>query len=270
MLISTFAFSIMNLVVKLLPHIPANELILFRSLISLGLSYYTIRKLKLNPFGNNKKSLFLRGLFGTIALTCYFFTIQNIPLASAVTLQHLSPIFTAILAFLILGERLAPIQVLFFLLAFVGVAIVKGFDDRIDLLYFILGIASSVFAGLAYTYVRKLAKTDHPIVVVFFFPLVAIPAMLIFSAFNWVTPAGMDWFYIVLMGICTQVGQLYMTKALHTETANKVIILKYLNIIYALIFGFFILGETHGFYSLMGIALVLSGIVLNVAYKRKA
>lgn len=254
----------------MLPHIPANELILFRSLISLGLSYYTIRRLKLNPFGNNKKSLFLRGFFGTIALTCYFFTIQNMPLASAVTLQHLSPIFTAILAFLILGEKIAPIQILFFLLAFGGVALVKGYDERVDTLYFILGIVAAVFAGLAYTFVRKLGKTDHPIVVVFFFPLVAIPAMLVFSAFNWVTPHGMDWVYLLLMGICTQVGQLYMTKALHTEKANKVIILKYLNIIYALIFGFFILGETHGFYTLIGIGLVLSGIVLNVTYKQKS
>lgn len=269
MLISTLAFSIMNLVVKLLPHIPATELILFRSFISLGLSYYTIRRLKINPFGNNKTTLILRGVFGTIALTCYFFTIQNIPLASAVTLQHLSPIFTAILAFVILGEKLAPIQIVFFIMAFAGVAMVKGFDERVDLLYFILGIIAAVFAGLAYTMVRKLGKTDHPIVVVFYFPLVAIPAMLVFTAFNWVTPQGMDWFYLGLMGICTQVGQLYMTKALHTEKANKVIILKYLNIIYALVFGFFILGETHGFYSMMGIALVLSGIVLNVAYKPK-
>lgn len=270
MLISTLAFSIMNLVVKVISHIPPTELILFRSLISFGLSYYTIRKLKINPFGNNKKSLILRGVFGTIALTCYFYTIQNIPLASAVTLQHLSPIFTAFLAVFMLGEKLAPIQVVFFILSFAGVALVKGFDERINLLFFMLGLSSAVFAGLAYNFVRKLAKTDHPIVVVFYFPLIAIPVMLVLSFFNWVTPTGWDWAYIILMGICTQVGQLYMTKALHAEKANKVIILKYLNVIYALIFSVFLLGETYSFLALLGIILVLSGIVLNVSYKQKA
>lgn len=145
----------------------------------------------------------------------------------------------------------------------------KGFDDRISLLYFILGLSSAIFAGLAYNFVRKLGKTDHPIVVVFYFPLVAIPVMLVFSAFNWVTPSGWDWVLIMLMGICTQAGQLYMTKALHTEKANKVIIIKYLNVIYALIFSVFLLGEIYSYLALLGIMLVLSGIVLNVTYKQK-
>jgi len=98
MLLSTFFFSLMNLSIKFVPHIPAFELILFRSVISLVLSYGLIHYKGLNPLGNNRKFLLLRGFFGMLSLTTFFFTLQKLPLASAVTLQYLSPIFTVLFA----------------------------------------------------------------------------------------------------------------------------------------------------------------------------
>src|SRR5687767_14675953 len=92
MSIATFCIALMNLSIKMVSHIPAVEVILFRSVISLAASYVMIRKLKLHPLGNNRKFLLLRGFFGMISLTTFFFTLQKMPLAGAVTLQYLSPI----------------------------------------------------------------------------------------------------------------------------------------------------------------------------------
>jgi len=157
----------------------------------------------------------------------------------------------------------------FFLISFAGVAMVKGFDARINIGYLALGLTSAVFAGMAYTFVRKLKDTDHPVVVVLYFPIVAIPVVGIWSLFNWVTPHSIEWLYLLLIGIFTQIGQVYLTKSLHAEATGKVIILKYMNVIYALIFGFFIIGERHSFWSLAGIFLVIAGIILNVTFKQK-
>ncbi|MBI1288023.1 MAG: EamA family transporter [Flavobacteriales bacterium] len=270
MLISTFAFSLMQLCVKYLHHLPTHELILFRSAISLILSLSYLLPKKINPLGVNRKFLLLRGVFGVTALSLFFITLQHIPLASAVTIQYLSPVFTAIIAIFMLDEKMRPVQWLFFGLAFVGVAFMKGFDERVSLFYLLLGLGSALFAGAAYNCIRIVKDTDHPLVVVLYFPLVATPIMLVLSYFNWVTPIGWDWLLLLLLGIFTQIGQVFMTKALQLEKANLVTSMKYLGSIYALAYGYFLFGESYDLFGLLGILLVLAGVILNVTLKPKA
>ncbi len=266
MLLAGLAFAVMQVCVKYLVRIPAHEIILFRSVITLVLSLSWLVYHRVPIWGNNRKLLWLRGIFGIIALTSFVITLKHIPLASAVTLQNLSPIFTIFLAQFILGEKVRKWQWLFFGISFVGIAFIKGFDPRISGFYLGIGLLSAVFAGLAYNCVRKLKDTDHPVVVVLYFPLIATPVMGGYSLFHWVTPLGYDWFWLILMGICTQLGQVFMTLSLRAEEANKVSGLKHMGAIYGLILGYFLFDETYALLSLLGIALVLAGVVLNTYY----
>ena len=268
MLGSTLAFAFMQICVKYLPHIPAHELILFRSIISIVLSVAILQKLGIPLLGNNKKVLMMRGIFGTTALLLFFYTLQKIPLASAVTLQYLSPIFTALFAAIFLKEKMKIKQWLYFGVSFAGVAFIKGFDERISLTFMLIGICSAMFSGMAYTCIRQLKDTEHPVVVVLYFPLVAIPIMSVLSYLNWVTPQGVDWFYLFLMGLFTQIAQILMTKGIQTGVANKMISLKYVGTIYALAIGYLLFGESYGIMSLLGIAMVIAGVVLNLWNKR--
>ena len=152
----------------------------------------------------------MRGIFGTTALLLFFYTLQNIPLASAVTLQYLSPIFTAIFAAIFLKEKMKMKQWLYFGISFFGVALIKGFDERISLTFMLIGICSAMFSGIAYTCIRQLKDTEHPLVVVLYFPMVSIPIMSVLSYLNWVPPKGSDWLYLLLMGIFTQIAQEYL------------------------------------------------------------
>lgn len=270
MLISTFAFSLMTLFVKFIPDIHAFEIIFFRSLISLIISFTALRMKRIYPLGVNKKYLILRGLFGVTALTLFFVTLQNVPLANAVTIQYLSPIFTAIFAVFLLGEKLKWLQGLFFFISFCGVLMIKGFDDRISNTYLLLGITSAIFAGLAYNCIRKVKDTDHPLVVVLYFPLVATPVMAVLSYFNWKTPSLNELIILLGIGIATQFGQVFMTKALQAESAAKISAMKYIGIIYALFYGYLFFEETYSNQALIGIGLVIIGVILNVIYKTTA
>lgn len=269
MLISTFAFSIMTLMVKFLDNIHAFEIIFFRSLFSLVVSFAMLRYQKISPFGVNKKYLLLRGVFGVIALTLFFITLQNIPLANAVTIQYLSPIFTAIFAIFMLKERLRWVQGLFFLVSFGGIVLIKGFDDRISMLYLGLGLCSALFAGLAYNCIRKVKDTDHPLVVVLYFPLFATPIMAVLSYFYWTTPDATEIIILLVIGMATQIGQVYMTKALQRENAAKMSAMKYIGTVYALMYGYLFFDETYSSQALMGIGLVILGVLLNVMYKTR-
>jgi len=271
MLISSFAFSLMHLCVKALPHIPVFELVFFRSVVSLLISFTSLKHKKIPLFGNNKKTLLARGLFGVTALTLFFITLQNIPLAGAVTIQYLSPIFTAFFAIFILKEKIENRQWFFFALAFLGVLTLKGFDisGQISFKYVGIGLISACFSGVAYNCIRLLRTTENPLVVVFYFPLVATPIMAILSYFNWVQPQGTDWIYLLLLGIITQVAQIYMTKGIQSDKAGNIMTYKYVGVLFAFGYGYLFFGETYSLLSIFGILLLLSGVLLNAVFKYK-
>lgn len=197
----------------------------------------------------------------------YFVTLQKIPLASATTIQYLSPIFGTIAAFLILKEKVYPWQWILFAVSFVGAALVKGFDPRVDLLYFFLGLGSALFSGLAYTCVRMLKDSDHPYVIVMYFPMLAIPIMVIWCIFDWYMPQGWEWILLILVGIFTQIAQVNMTKALQLERLSVISSMKYLGVGFALMYGYLFFGETYDWQAMLGILLVLTGVLLNVFLK---
>ncbi|NNC86198.1 MAG: DMT family transporter [Bacteroidia bacterium] len=269
MILAGFTFSLMTLAVKFLSHIPAFELVFFRSLISLVLSIILLKFYNIPMFGNNKKWLFLRGFFGMIALTLFFITLQNLPLASAVSISYLSPIFTIIFGIFILGERVKSLQWIFFIVSFLGAVLIKGFDTNIAWFYILLGVASAIFSGLAYNCVRKVKDTDDALVVVFYFPLVAMPITGVYSAFNWVMPSGVDWLFILALGLFTQIAQVLMTKSLQGEKLAKISVLKYLGVIYALIYSLLIFNESYSIVNLLGMLLVLLGVLLNLGFQNK-
>ncbi len=269
MLFATFFFALMNVGVKYLSHIPAVEIVFFRSLVSLVISFTFLKIKRIKPWGNNKKILLIRGLSGAIALILFFITIQSIPLASAVTIQFMVPIFTAILGIFIVKEKVRGWQWFFFAFSFAGVLFIQGVDVRITPLYVVIGIVAAFFAGVAYNMIRKLSVSEHPMVIVFYFPLVTLPVTAIYVATHWVNPTNIEWGILLFVGLVTQFAQYFMTMAFQNEELSKIASMKYLGIVYALLFGSILFGETHDFYSYLGMGIVLSGVLLNILYKQK-
>jgi drug/metabolite transporter (DMT)-like permease len=269
MLLAVFFFSLMNVFVKLLPHIPAVEIVFFRALVSLVISIVLLKIYKINFWGNNKKVLILRGVTGMIALVFYFKLIQSIPLASAVTILFLAPIFTNILGIFIVKEKVHPMQWVFFMVSFLGILFVRGFDTRIQPIHLIIGIAASIFSGLAYNFIRKLKTSEHPLVIIFYFPLITMPFTGAYASLDWVKPDGMDWLILILVGVFTQTAQYFMTRSYQSEELSKVANLRYLSIIFALSYGFFIFNENYNMLTYVGIFLAVLGVLLNLWYKKK-
>lgn len=267
MLLAGIFFALMQVLVKNIPHLPAVEIVFFRSLISLVATYVILKRKRVPLFGNNKKLLMIRGASGALALIMFFYTLQNIPLASAVTLQYLSPIFTAILGIFIAKENIKPIRLFYFALAFGGVLMIQGFDPRMSMEFLLIGVGSAFFAGTAYNIIRKLKGSEHPLVIVFYFPLVTLPIVGVWSYFKWVMPSGWDWLILAAIGTFTQMAQYYMTLAYQHANLAKIASLNYIGIVYALIFGFIFFGETFNLLTYTGMGLVLLGVILNIRSK---
>ena len=91
--------------------------------------------------------------------------------------------------------------------------------------------------------------------------------MAVLTYFNWTTPTLIEFGYLLVIGIATQIGQTFMTKALQAESAAKISAMKYVGIIYALSYGVFIFNEKYSSQTLIGIGFVIIGVILNVWYK---
>ncbi len=268
-LLSTFALAIMNIFAKLLAHLPFIEVVMFRGFFSLVACYYILKRRKINLWGNNKKLLIARGLFGTCGLVLYFYTLQEMPLATVVTLQYLSPIFSTILSIFMLGETAKPIQFLFLLISFSGVLIMKGFDSNISYFLLFIGVLSAAFSSIAYNIIRKLKDSDNPLVIVFYFPLITIPIVTPYVIYSWEMPHGIDWIYLFIVSATTHLAQYYMTKAYQAEKLSKVANLNYIGTIYALLSGYFLFNESFSIWSIIGIFFVVLGAILSSFYKEK-
>lgn len=269
MLLSTFFFALMNVFIKLIPEIPAMEIVFFRCLVSMIICFIGIKRAQTDWLGNSRLLLFLRGAFGTSALYLFFITLQNIPLASSVTISYLSPVFTTVIAIFLLKEKVYALQWIFFVVSIIGVFVMKGFDSRIPPFYFVTGIASGFFSALAYNMVRSLKGKEHPLVVVLHFQLVGVVVGFFITLFNFRLPNLYEAVLLLGIGLATHLGQVYLTKALQAEKIAKVSILNYLGIIYALFFGWLMFGETYSLQTALGILLVTAGVAGSVVYGRR-
>jgi drug/metabolite transporter (DMT)-like permease len=288
-ILSGLCFIVVNFFVKLLgagdsqdlveglQRYPGHELVLARSVVSFIISLIVIKQRKLPIFGNNKKWLIIRGLAGTIALTIFFYTIHYLPLAIASTIQYLAPIFTVILAMIILKEKVKALQWFFIGLSFTGVALIaldkitgnnSGPED-ISFFWLGLGIIAAVFSGLAYTAIIKLKSTDAPITIVFYFPMIAMPIMILLCFYSFTMPRGIEWLFLLIIGIFTQFAQILMTRALHLGSASTITPFQYLGAIYAFLIGYFVFDETLSLIVNIGIFLVVAGVIVNAVLRKR-
>jgi drug/metabolite transporter (DMT)-like permease len=269
MFLSTFTFFLANVCVKQIVHIPAMEIVFFRCLLASTFCFVGLRHARADWRGTNHKLLLLRGIFGTTALYLFFITLQNIPLASAMTIQYLSPIFTTIIAIFFLGESVPRLQWLFYALAFAGVLLIERFDPRISPFFLAIGIISAFCSGMAYNLVRSMKGKEHPLTVVLHFQLVGVVAGFVSLFFSFRVPTGWDWAYIVLIGIFSQLGQMFLTNALQKERVAGVAIINYTGLIYALLAGSIVFAEPQSAESLAGMLLVVFGVLLSVVYSNR-
>ena len=266
MLISSVGFAAMYILAKQLEGYGGYMLVFFRGLgtFLLAISYLIFKKVSL--VGNAPKWLLARGLTGAASLTLFFLAIPYVPITAAVAIRYLSPLFAIMFAMLWLGERVKPIQWLYFAIAFAGVVLLKGVDARIGGLGLVLILSSALLGGVTFAIIRKIGTSEHPLVIVSYFTgfatLIGLSALLL-EIEPWQMPQGNDWLWLIGLGIVGFIGQIFMTIAMQTEVASKVMPLKYFEAIFLLIFSFSLLGETYGPVALLGMALILAGNIAN-------
>ena len=277
MILSAFGFSLMAVCVKLASTqgIPVLEIVAARALVSLVLSYIDVRRKGIPLLGHKKHLLLSRGAVGALALMCVYYAITHLPLAEATVLQYLHPMFTAVLALIFLKEHIQISTMLSILFSFLGLLLVARPEFLFGVIqsdFSLLAICAAVLgafgSAVAYVFVRKLNETEDSSVIIFYFPMVALPISLGLLGGDFVMPSGWAWLTLLFVGIFTQIGQIGLTKAMKTETASKATAFSYLQVIFAMILGWAIFGEIPDVWVILGGGFIIFGAILNVFMKR--
>lgn len=268
MVLSTIAFTGMNGLLKLLTTYSAYQLVFFRALGSLFFTFGYLLSKGIPIFGKNKKLLITRGVFGSTSMLLFFMAVHYMPIGSAVALRYIAPIFATVFAVFMLKERVRPVQWLFFILSFVGVLVLKGFDDKVPTFGLILVLLASVFSGLVYIVIRKIGTSEHPVVIVNYFLCIAVIVGGLLSILDWKTPNLTDLMLLLCLGVFGYFGQIFMTKAFQIGEINIIAPIKYIEVVFVIIVGVGFLGETYSIWSLIGIVMIIAGLLLNLVFKQ--
>ena len=218
LIFASFFFSIMTLCVKKIDNrIPIYELVFFRSLLSLSITSLIINKRNINPWGNNKPLLILRGLLGTIALVCIFYAIRNMPLNISTVIQYTYPIFISIFAGILINEKITKKIIIASITGWLGILIIlnpsqlSSLNIEVDNLALLIAFFGAISTSLAYITVKKLSLTDDIFIIIKYFPLISLITLSPIVFLNWVTPNIIDLIWIIGIGLFTQAGQTFLT-----------------------------------------------------------
>lgn len=269
MILASACFTFINIIIRSVDHLPTAELVFFRSIGSVFCCIVILKSQKIPMLGTHRKLLLFRGLAGLLSMTLFYKAIQIMPLASAVSLRYLSPFFAAALAIIFLKEKMFKTQWLFFLSAFAGVLLLKGFDSRITLFALVIVLLSAFWSGVIYVLIRKIGSREHPVVIINYFLGISSVVAGIFSIFHWVTPQAHEWLPLISMGFFGFFAQYFMTIALQIEEANIITPFKYSEVIFTLLAGWVLFGEYQSITSIIAITIIIVSIIGNVFLKKK-
>jgi drug/metabolite transporter (DMT)-like permease len=261
---SAFGFSAMGMLVKLASkRLPTGEIVFARSLVTLTLSYVLVRRQGLSPWGSRPLPLMVRGLLGFGGLTAYYVAIARLPLADATALQNSTPLLTSVLAWWLLDEAIGWPTAGALACGIAGVLLItRPGGAGLDSIGVAVALAGVVCSSVAYVTVRKLSRTEHPLVIVFYFPLIATPLALPWMIETFVLPRPIDWLLLLAIGATTQVGQVCLTLGLSIERASVATTVGYLQVAFAMLWQLSVFGEPPTAWTLGGASLILGGTLL--------
>lgn len=271
MVASALFFSLMGVCVKQVgTRIPATEVVLARAVVSVVLSWWMLRRAGIAPWGQRRGLLIWRGAIGTLALLCVYQALALLPLAAATVLQYSYPTFTALLAWLSLGEPVGPRLLGAVGVGWVGVMVLAWPPAGAELgtslppLAVAIALVGAFSTALAYVSVRALRHSEHPLVIVFYFPLVALVLSLPLVLLNPVVPSWGELVWLLGVGLFTQLGQLTLTAGLMGLPAARATAISYVQVAFAVLWGWLIFAEPLEATTLVGGLLVLAAALISL------
>ena len=264
MFLSVCAFSIMDLIVKWSDDYPLGQVIFFRGFFGIVLYYFVIPKERIRDFYFTRRPLlhFSRCFFGLAALLSIFTALRNLPLATVVSISFAAPIFTTIFSIFFLSERVGYFRWLAVFIGFIGILIISepGFSSLN--VYYIFPVIFVLGMSYVAISIRQLSSTEPVWLISLFFSAAITIAGLLTLPFGWIMPSFYDLTLLSMIGFFGGVANLWLSQSYKFSEVSLVTPLKYLALVFAIVFGYLIWGEVPSGKTLIGAILVIASSII--------
>ncbi len=264
MLLSVCAFSVMDLIVKWSDNYPLGQVIFFRGFFGLVLYYFVIPKERLKDFYVTKRPIlhFSRCFFGLMALLSIFTALRNLPLATVVSISFAAPIFTTIFSIFFLSEKVGYFRWLAVLVGFVGILIISEPGLSSLNVYYVFPVIFVLGMSYVAISIRQLSLTEPVWLISLYFSAAITLAGLFTIPYGWLMPNLKDLILLSFIGIFGGVANLWLSQSYKFSEVSLVTPLKYLALVFAIIFGYLIWDEIPTIKTLVGATLVIVSSII--------
>ena len=261
---SVACFAMMDASVKWLDMFPVGQVLFSRfffGLIPILLlvprgefkTFYKTSRPKLHAF---------RAITGTLAIIALFIALREIPLADVVSLTFGGPIFVTLGSIFFLSEKVGIRRWLAVLIGFFGMLlIVKPAYEELNI-YYIFPIIFCIFFACVALSIRSLSSTEPNYRIALYFSLLSMIVGLLTLPFGWVMPNKFELFLLIFTGLVGSVANILLTVSLRYAEASLVTPTKYLNLVFAILLGYFIWSEIPKLLTLVGAGLIIISSVI--------
>ena len=241
------------------------EILFFRSLIGLAVVSVLLSRSGWKQIKSEKTGLHVvRNLAHYVGQFGWFYGIALLPLAQVFALEFTLPIWTAILAPVLLKEHLSATRIAAIVFGFTGALIIlRPGIVPVDTATLAVLIAAFGFA-LSHTLTKKLSRTDSALSILFYMTLVQLPLGLVPALFDWVTPSMAHVPWLLLVGVTALAAHFCMVRAFLHADALVVIPMDFLRLPLIALIGLMLYGEALDLWVLLGAAVIFGGNFLNI------
>ena len=274
MFLSIIGFSLMDVIVKWSVDYPVGQVLFFRGFFGIIFYFFIIPRERLHDFYKTKRPGLhsLRCIAGLIAIIAIFIALRKLPLATVVSISFAAPIFTTIFSIFLLSEKVGIYRWLAVLVGFIGILIITEPGISNLNIYYIFPIIFCL--GLSYVAItlRQLSTTEPVWLISLFFSIAITFLSFLTLPFGWVMPSFNHFLILSLVGIFGGVSNLWLSQSYKYSEVSLVTPLKYLTLVFAIIFGYFIWDEIPTIKTLIGALLVIVSTLIifrREIYKKK-
>jgi len=262
---SVVCFSIMDICVKWLDYYPVGQVLFLRFFIGFIPIFFIIPKEKLLSFYKTTRPGLhaFRAFTGAAAIIALFIGLRELPLADVVSLTFGGPIFVTVASIFFLSEKVGIKRWSAVFLGFIGMLLIVQ-PAFIDLnFYYITPIVFCIFFACVAISVRSLSKTEPNYRIAFYFTfLCSVLGIATIFKGDWVLPTKIDFLIFIIMGLCGSIANLLLTQSYRLAEASLVTPIKYLSLVFAIVFGFLIWSEIPKLLTLFGALLVITSSLI--------
>lgn len=246
------------------------EMLFFRSLIGLVVMLPILARGGFRQVATHRIGLHVgRSVAHFVAQYGWFYGIAFLPLAAVFAIEFTAPVWIAVLATALLGERMTRARLAAIAFGLVGILVILRPGVAVIHPASLAVLVCSFGYAVAHTFGKKLSGIDKPLTILFYMALIQLPLGLVPALFNWTTPTLAMWPWLLAVGLTSLTAHYCVTRAFVLADATIVMPLDFLRLPLGALAGFLFYGERVELIVFAGAGLIIIGNLLNLHYERK-